>query len=267
MTFSSSDILLQFYQNIDIFLLILVRLLGFMLILPVFAGSNIPVVSKIGVAFFIAVIVILSGSVGRVYYEPSIFGYCILIAKEFIVGFVSAFSVYMVFSTFYFVGQLVDYQIGFSMVSVFDPISQIQVPITGNLFYLIITFFFVQFGGLNAVLYTIAKSFEIVPLGMGNVLGNPSLMRYGLDLMSSFFAFGVKIALPIVGTILVVDIALGLLTKAVPQMNVFVVGIPIKLFIGMIVLYLVIPAFYWIYTYAYDDVMKFMMNMLRGMMP
>lgn len=267
LTFTDANMLTLFYEHIDIFLLVLVRLFGFIVIIPVLSGANVPTVIKVGLSFFIAVVVVSCGVPGPVEYNANVFGYCAVMLKEFIVGLIAAFSVYMVFSVFHFIGQLIDFQIGFSMVSVFDPSSQIQVPITGNLFYLIVVLFFIQSGGLHSVIYTIAKSFEIVPLGQGNILGNADMPRYFLELTSNFFAFGLKMSLPIVGTILIVDIALGLLTKAIPQMNVFVIGMPMKLLVGLSALYILIPAFYRIYEYAYGDAVKYMMNMIRGMVP
>lgn len=267
MDFGNLAALLLFYQNIDIFLLVLVRLLAFLLILPVFTGTNIPASIKVGFAFFLAVVIFSNGSFGRITYDENIFGYVILIIKEFLVGFITAFVVYVMFSVFYFIGQLVDFQIGFSMVSVFDPMSQIQVPITGNLFYLLIMLLFIQTGGLDSMIYTISKSYEVLPVGSAFILGNVSIMRYILDIMTNYFVLGIKFAMPIVGTILIVDIALGVLTKAVPQMNVFVVGMPIKLFIGLIVIYLIIPVFGSIYNYIYSDSVRYIMNVIRGMVP
>jgi flagellar biosynthetic protein FliR len=267
MDFSSLAALLSFYQNIDLFLLILIRLLAFLFILPVFSGSNVPVFVKAGFSLFLAAIVYFSGNFERIPYDAHIFGYVLLMLKEFLVGFITAFIVNILFTVFYFIGQLVDFQVGFSMVSVFDPVSQLQVPITGNLFYLLVTILFVQSGGLGSMIYTIAKSYEILPVGEAFIAGNASIMRYMVDIMVNYFILGVKFALPVVGTVLLVDIALGILTKAVPQMNVFVVGVPIKILVGLSVLYLIIPVFGTIYSSIYEDAVRFVMNALRGMMP
>jgi flagellar biosynthetic protein FliR len=224
-------------------------------------------VVKVSFALFLTAVVFSAGSFGAVPVADHVIGYAVLILKEFLVGFITAFIVYMLFSVFYFIGQLVDFQVGFSMVSVFDPVSQIQVPITGNLFYLLVTFLFIQLDGLDAMIYTIAKSYEVLPVGQAFIIGNASVMRYIIDIMVDYFVLGVKFAMPIVGTVMLVDIALGILTKAVPQMNVFVVGIPIKLLIGLIVLYLIAPAFGAIYESVYDQTVRYVMNALRGMVP
>ncbi|MDR2904146.1 MAG: flagellar biosynthetic protein FliR [Clostridiales bacterium] len=267
MDFSGLTGLLAYYQNIDVFLLIMVRLFGFIIILPVFAGANIPLVVKISFALFLTAIVFSTGKYGAAPVADHIVGYVALILKEFLVGFITAFIVYMMLSVFLFIGQLVDFQVGFSMVSVFDPVSQIQVPITGNLFYLLVTFLFIQMGGLDAMIYTIARSYEVLPVGSAFLAGNASILRYVIDTVVDYFILGVKFSMPIVGTVMIVDIALGILTKAVPQMNVFVVGVPIKLLIGLIVLYMIIPAFGAIYGSVYDQTVRYVMNALRGMVP
>ncbi|MDR1209409.1 MAG: flagellar biosynthetic protein FliR [Clostridiales bacterium] len=258
--------LLWLYDNIDVFLLVMIRLVGFFVILPVFAGSNIPTAVRVGAAFLIAAAVFAKAEAGADIAGAAAIEYAVIALKEFAVGFCMAFAVYAVFSAFYLIGQLADFQIGFSMVSVFDPGSSIQVPITGNLFYLMVLAFFIETGGLGGVIRAVAESFSVLPIGSADIIGNGRLLETAVSVTSHFLVFGVRASLPVVGTVFIVDIALGLLTKAVPQMNVFVVGMPIKLMAGLAVLYLVMPAFYGLYQSAYDSAMNYMARMLRGLM-
>lgn len=267
MELAGANAILSFYNNIDLFILIFTRFIGFFILLPVFSGQNVPITSKIFVAMAISLLVAISGNVTIPSYNNNIFGFLALITTEFLTGFIVGFTIYLFMSTFLFAGQLIDYQIGFSMVSVYDPVSQIQVPITGNLYYLIMTAFFVQSGSLNYFIYEMFESYKILPVGNAFIIGNDNLMFYIISAIISFFEIGVKISLPIVGTILVVDIVLGILVKAVPQMNVFVVGMPLKVFIGLIIFYLIVPFFGEIYRYVMEFMMKYVMNIIRGMSP
>ena len=263
----AADYLLYFYANIDTFILMFVRILGFLILMPILAGNTVPLVVKIGFAVFLSIIVYSGGGVAVGEYEQNVFSYVMLLVNEFMVGFIIAFVVYSMFSVMFFVGQIVDYQIGFSMVSVFDPVSQMQVPITGNLYYFLLCALFVVSDGLGLVIFIVAKSFITLPLGKAAILNNAGLMANLLDILVRYMAVGVQISLPVLGTIMVVDIALGVLTKAVPQMNVYVVGMPIKVFIGLGVLWLSMPVMLNIYEVIIDDIMFFTEGILKGMMP
>jgi len=263
----SASVLISLYENVDLFLFVFVRILGLFIILPVFSGQNIPAQVRIALAAGIALISTMNGQIASPVYTESVVGLGLLLAQEFLTGFIIGFTVYLLFAVFYFVGQLVDFQIGFSMVSVYDPVSQIQAPITGNLYYLIICAFFIITGGLHHLLYELVMSYQVVPIGGGQVLSNSALMSYLVGMMVDYLTIGVKIAMPVVGAIIVVDVALGVLVKASPQMNVFVVGMPIKVFIGLVVLMITIAAVPDVYAYVYNTMMKYVTNIIRGLVP
>jgi len=248
--------LIDFFGSIDVLLLILVRFIGFFMLLPVFSGTSVPNQTKIAMAFFMSYIIFTSGVVTEIIYEPSTFGYFYLLIIEFMTGFIMAFAVYIVFTTFFVAGQIMDFQIGFSMVNVLDPVSQIQVPVTGNLIYLMTLLFLVQTGNLNEIIRVFADGFEILPIGGAAVLGNHALLEVGIDIMANFFVIGLRIAMPVLGVIMILDIVLGILVKAVPQMNIFVVGMPIKTFVGIVIFFLVVPGFYNIYDVVFGEAME-----------
>lgn len=263
----SSLLLVEFYSKIDIFLLIAVRLLGFFLVLPILSGSTLPSIAKVILTVSITYIVFATGIVTTVGYYDNVFGYVLLIIKELFVGFTIAFVVYVFFSVFYFAGQLIDFQLGYSMVNVFDPLLQTQVPVVGNLLYFFMGVFLVQSGGLNAFIEAICYSYKTIPIGGGSIIENKELLRYLISIMPQYFIIGMKIAMPIVGSILIIDVALGLLVKAVPQMNVFIVGMPIKLLAGLVILFCVIPSFTTMYDYVYTMSYKALMQVMGGLTP
>lgn len=259
--------LLQFYTNIDVLLVIASRFLGLFLILPIISGGNIPTIPRLAFSVFAAYMVLASGKITEVYYVDSIIGYVTLLARELLSGFVIGYIVYMIFSIMYFIGQLIDYQIGFSMVSVMDPTTQIQVPIVGNLLYLLMGMFLIKTGGLNSFISALFYSYDVLPIGAAKIVGNSSLVLQIIKLMTNYFTIAVQIALPLVGTILIVDISLGLLVKAAPSMNIFSVGMPLKLFIGLIVIYLIIPIFFDVYDMLFNEAYHSVMRVVRGMIP
>lgn len=259
--------LIDIYSQIDIFLLILVRLFGFFIIAPIFSSMNIPSTSRIGFAILFAYMIYFSGIYGEVevYYYNNILAYFLLVIKEFLVGFTIAYVVYAIFSVMYIVGHFIDDTIGFSMVSVFDPVSQIQVPITGNLLYLLSMVLLLITGGFNIILYGVFKSFQLIPIGQAVFLENESITLYILSLTVSIFYMGIQIAMPIVSALMIINVSLGILVKAVPQMNVFVVGMPFKLLIGLILLFIILPIFISVNNLLFDEAIRAIENVMRSL--
>ena len=258
---------IQIYYSIDILLIILARFIGFIVMIPVISGAGIPMIARLGLALVISYLAFITGVVTEVTYYDTVFGFGILIATEFFVGFILAFVVYVVFSIAHMVGQLVDFQIGFAMVNVLDPITQIQVPIVGNLLFLVIGAMFIATGGIHAVIAAMFHSYAVIPVGTAGIIGNNITAFYMLHLIVQYYNLAVRIALPIIGVIFLINIALGILVKTVPQMNVFVVGIPIKVFVGLILLFLVTPMFAGVYDWLFNEAYRGVMNVMRGMAP
>lgn len=259
--------LLALFSNVDVFIVVFVRVMGFFIILPVMAGQNLPLMARIGLCLAIALLAFTSDIIILPDYEYTALSFGLLLIREFLIGLLIGFVVMMMFSLFHFVGQLVDFQIGFSMVSVADPFGQQQMPITGNLYYLIVSLFFIGSGAFHAVIAAFFDSYGILGIGEAVVLGNANLMYYVLNIIIDYFVFGVRIALPVIGTVLIVDITLGILVKAVPQMNVFVVGLPIKVFLGMIVIVLTLPMLNTAFNWVMNDIITYIYNMIWGMTP
>ncbi len=259
--------LIELYNSIDVLLLIFIRFLAFTIIFPVFSGQNFNSTLRMGFSIGFAVLVYSSGVVGTVTYNNSLPGYVYLLVLEFAVGFLIGFVVYMVFNIVYFAGQLIDFQIGLSMVNILDPFTQMQVPVVGNLYYFVISVLLVQTGGLNAFITAVYLSFEKLPIGSANILGNPGLAWNILQLLAVFIVSAVRMALPVVGSILVIDVSMGLLVKAVPNMNVFVVGLPIKLLAGLLLMVILTPLLSSVYTMTFDDGYQAVVNIVRGMSP
>ncbi len=262
-----TSFLTNIYSNVDLYLILVIRMLGFLIIMPILGGQNIPMMTKIGLSLTVAAILITTHKFDVVYYEENVIGYLFLILKEFLVGYIIGFVVYSFFSIFYFVGQLVDFQIGFSMVSVFDPVSQTQVPITGNLYYFMICALFLISNGHHSFLRALIYSYDAVPLGGAVLIGNNGLVITFLHVVISFFLIGFKIAMPVVGAILVVDVSLGLLVKAAPQMHIFSVGVPIKLIIGLMIIYIILPLFLGVSNSVFSEINKSVFSTIKELMP
>ena len=229
-------------NGFDMFLLVFVRMTGLFVVAPIFGRKNIPTYFKIGFSFFIALILVNTTAVQVAQYDDNLLSYALLIAKEFIVGLSIGFVAYLVFTAIYIAGEVIDMLIGFGIVNVLDPVSNIQVPVTSNVYFIISMLLFLSINGHHILIKSLYESFGELPIG--SAVFNTGLVKGLIDLFGTVFATGIKIAGPILATILITDIALGTISKMVPQINIFVIGMPLKIGIGIIILIITMPMFF-----------------------
>lgn len=258
-------VLAEIYLRVDVFLVIFARIVGFILMLPIFSGSNIPRVAKVSFALVCSILIFNTQNITVTIDSYTVLSYGGLLAKEFIIGVCIAFIAYINFSLIYFTGQLIDFQLGLSMASVYDPVSQIQAPITGNLLYFVTAALFVNAGGLHAFIGLIINSYKLLPSGEFSLLFGEKIISFIILIISYSLETGLKFALPIMVTLLTTDVGLGILVKAVPQMNVFVVGVPIKVLVGFTILFLITPIVINMYDFILGNSYKNMLDFIEGL--
>jgi flagellar biosynthetic protein FliR len=234
------DTLALVVQKFELFLLLLARCSAIFIASPIFGRRNIPAAFKIGLSLFMSIILlnvvketpVLAGSILQL---------AVLIAKEVMVGLVIGLVTYIVFTALYFAGEIIDMKTGFGIVNVLDPQSNTQVPIMGNFLYIFTLILFITIDGHLMLISALARSFDIVPATRMQVTAS-SVTEF-VSMLNSTFVIGFKISAPVVAAIMLTDVALGILSRTMPQMNVFMVGMPLKILLGMFMLMIMIPAF------------------------
>jgi flagellar biosynthetic protein FliR len=253
--------LLELYAGLDAFGVGLARIMGFVIMFPIFSGTNIPRQIKL---IFCLVVSLTVYSTGVITIENvSAAGYVFLFLREFIAGAFLAFAGTLIFAAVQMMGQLIDFQVGLSMASVFDPVTAVQSPVTANLFYYIVLLTFIESGGLNASINVLVKSFQYLPAG--KFAFSPELAKYLIYLTGNSFLIGLRFAMPITAALFLVDVGLGILVKVAPQANVFVVGQPIKLLTGYLVVFAIAPLSISLYDYIFNGTIRGMMELLKGL--
>ncbi len=228
-------------NGFDIFLLVFVRMTGLFVVAPIFGRKNIPTYFKIGFSFFMSLILVNTTVLQTVQYDDNLIGYALLVMKEFLVGLSMGYIAYLSYTAIYIAGEIIDMQIGFGVVSVMDPMSNIQVPITSNIYFIISMLLFLMMNGHHMLIKALFDSFTSLPLGEAVFSGD--IYESIFNIFGTVLATGFKIAAPIVATVLIVDIALGTISRMVPQMNIFVIGMPLKIIVGLIVIVITMPLF------------------------
>ena len=221
----------------EIFLLILVRIASFAHTAPFFNMSNTPQRIKLGFSVFLSVLVFMIIPEREVVYD-GIIEYATLIIKESIVGLLLGFVSNVCIQTVTFAGHIVDFEIGLSMASMYDPNLKEQTGVTGSLYYRAIFLLLMITGMYQFLISAIVDTFTIIPIGKMTV--NMSLYSSFLGIVLEYMLIGFRIALPIFITSMLLNAILGILTKVAPQMNMFAVGIQIKLLVGLIIIFITI---------------------------
>jgi len=245
-----------------ILLLVFVRMSSIFVLTPVFGRSELPAYLKIGLAFFCSYTILpLLGDVQVEY--TNLFSFAAIVAKEFLVGIIIGYVSFLVFSALYMAGMMIDTQIGFGMVNVLDPTMNTQVPLTGNFIYILTTMLLLAMDGHHVLLSALYKSYSLLPIN-GFEFTEAMVNNIG-TIFSDVFLIGFKISIPVFAAMLLSEVSLGILSRTVPQMNVFVVGMPMKIGIGLITLYLMLPIFIKIMTVTFDRMYGYIYLIIRSM--
>ncbi len=221
-------------ENFDAILLVLVRMSGLFILSPVFGRQNMPALFKIGFAFFLTLIYVSATDNLAIDYKDSMVLYVIYVAKELAVGMIMGYVTYIIMSGIYLAGQIIDNQVGFGYANVLDPITNIQVPLTSNFYYTYLILIFLLINGHHMIIRALFYSYKVIPLGQ-LTFSSDVISELG-SVMSEMFGIALRISAPIIAAVFITDVVLGVLSKTIPEMNVFMLGMPIKVLLGFAII-------------------------------
>lgn len=253
------------YADLEYFLLILVRVTCFIYIAPFFGMTNTPNQMKIGLGFFTAYIIYNSMDRTPVDYTGTL-GFAIVVMKEAVTGFLIGFGAQLCTSIASFAGQIVDTETGLSMVNEFDVTTKQQASITGILYQYVFMLMLIATGMYEYLMKALVDSFTLIPIN-GAILTSDSLLNSFVSFMTDYVVIGFRICLPVFCTMLLVNSILGILAKIAPQMNMFVVGIQIKLLAGLGVLFLTSFMLPDAANFVFIEMKKMTVSFIQGMQP
>ena len=233
------DLFAILQDRLGLFLLIFARISGIFSAAPIFGARNVPLTVKAGLALIISYI-LLPLLIRPEFNAPEAFLlYVGLVTGEFLLGLILGFACSFIFYGIQMAGSLLDTQIGFGMVNVLDPQFGQQVPLIGNFKYILALLVFLATNGHHLFLAALFQSFRLIPVSFG--VFRPEMADIAVDMVAGACIIALKISLPVLVSLLLTDIALGILARTMPQMNIFVVGVPGKIIVGIFVLSLALP--------------------------
>lgn len=244
------------FEKLEFFFAILVRISAFIMTAPFFSQRTVPVRVKAALSFFLSVIVFNMTEYTPIGDGFSI-GYAVIIIEEFLIGATLGYTANLCMYVLDLAGTLIDTEIGFSMVNVLNPASNIQTSVTGSMLTYFVMLIMLVTRMYYFIISAIADTFDFLPVGRVQLPSNIYLVV--VKFIKEYFILGFRIVLPVFATILVVNVVLGVLAKVAPQMNMFVIGIQLKLLVGLIVLLILIGMLPSITDFIYNE-MKYVLN-------
>lgn len=236
-------------NNAPAFLLATVRCFALLMTLPLFSMRNVPTVARLALALYMSYIVLPQvdySSYGAAMDAGALFTmrFLMLLAGEALLGIITGFFVSIIFSAFSTAGQFFAFQMGFSASEVYDALSQVENPLMGQYLNLIAMLVFMQtrwfqklFLGALVSSFKTLSAFSIVRDMQDGVL-----VRTMMRSLSELFASSLVIALPIMGTLMLITVSVGILSKAAPQMNLLSEGFPVMILTAFFVLTALMPS-------------------------
>ena len=249
--------------NLDYFILMFLRVSALIISSPIFGRKNVPNMLKIAFCVLITYVIFSANPLGTAVSYNGVIDFALLCIKELLFGLVMGFVTTLFFSLVQTAGQVMDMQMGFGMVSVFDVQSNISVPVTGNMLNVILLIAFFGVNGHLKLIYIVRATFSHIPVGQ--VALNAAIGLVALEVFVLAFLLAINVAMPLIASGMLGEVVLGFIVRAIPQMNVFVVGIPLKMFLGFLILLLILPVFVAFTDVIFRNMFSSIDRMLAGL--
>ena len=249
--------------QVQLLIVIFIRISAILFAAPIFGGKNVPVLAKVGIAFALSLVLhpLVSQKINPITNGIIFLG--IGIISEVILGSIIGFAIRLVFAGIQLAGQLVGFQMGMSIANVLDPMSSNQVSIMSQLNYMFAFLIFLVLDAHHWLIRALVESFTLVPpfeFVFSQVLAEKIIL-----LANNMFVISIKIGAPIIAILLLTSAAFGLVARAVPQMHIFIVSMPLQIMIGLLATAWIFPYFMSYLVMIFENLGRDILILLRIM--
>ncbi|SEH73136.1 flagellar biosynthetic protein FliR [Halobacillus karajensis] len=249
-----------YLTNIPAFLLILVRVTSFFVTLPLFSYRTVPTRHKIAFSFFLAVMMYFTVPTPSLPIDSE---YFLLLLKEMGVGIAVGLLAYIILAAIQIAGGFIDFQMGFAIANVIDPQTGAQSPLIGQYLYMMTLLFILAVDGHHLMIDGVFYSYEWIAVDQFLPLRDERWIVFVIQSFNQMFVIAFLMAVPIVGCLFLVDIALGIIARTVPQLNVFVVGLPLKIFVALSVLVIAMTFYVMLIRNLFETMLMTMRELMQ----
>lgn len=244
------------------FLLVLVRTTGIFLMTPIFSAAEVPYTYRAWVAATIALV--LYPSAAPHVLAPASFDLPIVLyfAEALAVGLLIGLILQVYYTAFLLAGEFYSLQMGFGIVNVMDPLSEASIPILGQVKSMFALLVFTVINGHHMVIESLAYSFQAVP-ALAFPATNQELVAGLIKAAREMFLIAFQIAAPIIGTVFLIELVMGIMSKVAPQLNVMEVGFQVKIVTGLTLFYLLLPDMFRVSTNVFSRSFRVLHGLLN----
>jgi len=218
-------------DQIEIFILVFIRIAAMVFMAPLFSSQHIPMRLKAALAAVIAVLLFPWVMTFKPLPFHGLWDLAVGLSGEFALGAALGYIFSLIFSAVMLAGQVAGFQMGFGIVNVIDPMSSSELSVISVFKNLLALLIFLSINAHHWIIWIMAESFEKMPLMHFSLGGNH--VEYILKLAGQMFLTSIKIAAPLIAVSLFTSVAMGLVARTVPQINVFIVGFPLQIAVGL----------------------------------
>jgi len=234
--------------------LVYMRDVSFLIMVPIFGKEFIPNTFKLFLSTAIGFTLFLYSDIKPLEF-PTTAHFFLALLKEFLFGFTAGLMLRLLFDAMQMAGEFISVNMGLGLATIFNP-QQPQTTVLSFFFSLLATLIFLSLGGVEIALLAMGKSFERIPPGAFSLYSINS--EFFLNFFYESFLLAFKVSLPVIVVMLLFNLILALVNRFIPQINVFIVGLPIQIFIGLWVLILSMPVILWAFSsHTREYIIKF----------
>lgn len=249
--------------NFEFFLAVLLRIGGAVYAAPIFNSRSVPTRVRLFLSVSLALLV-----TGNLEYTPLAYtttiGFTLILLKELLTGLTIGLLASMALAAVSMAGQFIDREIGFAMASTFDQVNGGQSTITADLYSYAVMLIMLISGMHYFILSAVVDSFQVIPVN-GAVFSGDALYAIVLRVLANYFIIALRISMPIFLAATILNVVLGILAKASPQLSMFSIGMQFKVFIGLGILFLTIGFLPDVTNYIYKYIQDFVTNVIKTM--
>ena len=233
------DLPLLSTEEVTAGLLVLLRVSALIILMPVFGHRLVPAQVKTGLIALIAILIypLVSATLPQVPSSPM--ALMLIATQEILIAAMLAMAAQLIFSAAQFAGQVMGYQMGLAIANVFDPATSAQISIIGQFAQVLAMLIWISVGAHNAFLFALSDSFHLLPIGQPLDFSGFAALN---DLAAAMFSLALRLVAPMLLLLFFLYVALGLLSRAVPQIQVFFVSFPLTVGIGFLAFALALPS-------------------------
>ncbi|MFQ5649076.1 MAG: flagellar biosynthetic protein FliR [bacterium] len=225
------------------FVLALVRITSLVTVAPILGSKTVPVQVKVFLSLFLTIMLLPMLKTDDSLESLTLVGMLPLTIKESVAGLLLGFTAKFMFESFQFAGRLISTQMGLGMANLVDPDNGVPSTPIGNIYAIVAIILFLLLDGHHWIISALYKSFEVSSVADLDLI-KPAAGRQMLLMFNNLLVVGIKLAAPSMATLFLLEVCMGIMARMVPQMNIFFIGLPVRLGAGLFIIIASLPVFY-----------------------